>query len=137
MFIAHPELLDLFNRTNQKIGAQPLALANTIYFAAENIDHLDALTPQVKIIAHKHRAVTVLPEHYPIVGKYLLIAIKDFLGEKATPNILDAWEAAYGIIAKVFIDAEKELYDELGPHATSSFLIIVNGTKPLSCSSGP
>ncbi|CAF4814239.1 unnamed protein product, partial [Rotaria sp. Silwood2] len=52
MFIAHPELLDLFNRTNQKIGAQPLALANTIYFAAENIDHLDALTPQVKIIAH-------------------------------------------------------------------------------------
>ncbi|CAF4207144.1 unnamed protein product, partial [Rotaria sordida] len=78
MFAAHPELLNLFNQTNQKVGTQPLALANTVYFAAENIDHLDVLTPQVKLIAHKHRALTVLPEHYPIVGKYLLLAIKEF-----------------------------------------------------------
>ncbi|CAF4619238.1 unnamed protein product [Rotaria sp. Silwood2] len=137
MFIAHPELLDLFNRTNQKIGAQPLALANTIYFAAENIDHLDVLTPQINIIAHKHRAVTVLPEHYPIVGKYLLIAIKDFLGEKATPKILDAWEAAYVVIAKVFIDAEKELYDELGPDEHDKGFVPLTIIKKEEIACGP
>ena len=72
MFAAHPELLNLFNQTNQKIATQPLALANTVYYAAANIDHLDVLMEEVKYIAHKHRALTVLSEHYPIVGKYLL-----------------------------------------------------------------
>jgi len=114
LFEAHPELLNLFNQTNQKIGSQPLALANTVYFAAENIDNLGVLMPQVKLIAHKHRALTVQPEHYPIVGKYLLQAIAEYLGTKATPEILDAWAAAYDLIASIFIDVEKQLYDELG-----------------------
>ncbi|CAF0907157.1 unnamed protein product [Rotaria sordida] len=115
MFQAHPELLNLFNQTNQKTGTQPLALANTVYFAADNIDHLDILMPQFQLIAHKHRALTVLPEYYPIVGKYLLEAIAKFLGEKATSKILDAWSTAYNIIATIFINLEKQLYDELGP----------------------
>lgn len=114
LFAAHPDLLDLFNQTNQKIGTQPLALANTVYFAAENIDHLDVLLPQVRLIAHKHRALMVRPEHYPIVGQYLLFAIGEFLGDKATKEILDAWAAAYDIIATIFIDLEKDLYNELG-----------------------
>ncbi|CAF0894632.1 unnamed protein product [Adineta steineri] len=116
MFENHPELLDIFNQTNQKIGTQPLALANTIYFAAENIDNLEAIMPVIKHITHKHRALTIQPEHYPIVGKYLLLAIKQFLGEKSTQDILDAWAAAYDIIANIFIDLEKKLYDELGPN---------------------
>ena len=114
MFSDHPELLDMFNITNQKIGTQPLALANTIYFAAENIDHLDVLLPQVLMIAHKHRALRVLPEHYPIVGENLLKAIKIFLADQATQEILDAWKAAYIIIADVFIKIEQQLYQELG-----------------------
>jgi nitric oxide dioxygenase len=114
MFEVHPEFLDLFNRTNQKIGTQPLALANTIYFAAENIDNLNVLLPQLMLIAHKHRALMVLPEHYPIVGEHLLKAIKEFLGDKATKEILDAWLVAYGIIAQTFIEIEKKLYEELG-----------------------
>ncbi|CAF1684892.1 unnamed protein product, partial [Adineta ricciae] len=65
LFKSHPELLNLFNQTNQKIGTQPLALANTVYFAAENIDNLEVLMPQVLTIANKHRALTVQPEHYP------------------------------------------------------------------------
>ncbi|CAF1182468.1 unnamed protein product [Adineta steineri] len=116
MFENHPELLDIFNQTNQKIGTQPLALANTIYFAAENIDNLETIMPLIKHITHKHRALTIQPEHYPIVGKYLLLAIQQFLGDKSTQDILDAWAAAYNIIANIFIDIEKQLYDELGPN---------------------
>ncbi|CAF1641967.1 unnamed protein product [Rotaria magnacalcarata] len=137
MFEAHPELLNIFNRTNQKVGTQPLALANTIYYAAENIDHLDVLAPQVALIAHKHRALTVLPEHYPIVGKYLLIAIKEFLGDNGTQEILDAWGAAYGIIAKIFIDAEQELYNELGPNEHDKGFVPLNIVKKETVASGP
>ena len=137
MFAAHPELLNLFNQTNQKTGIQPLALANTVYYAAANIDHLDVLMEEVKYIAHKHRALTVLPEHYPIVGKYLLIAIKEFLGEKSTPGILDAWAAAYSIIADIFINVEKQLYDELGPDECDKGFVPLTIVKKETIASGP
>ena len=114
LFENHPELLNYFNQTNQKTGTQPLALANIVYFAAENIDHLDKLQLSLDIIAHKHRAITVQPCHYPIVGKYMLQAIKEFLGDKATTDILDAWSNAYTIIANCLIQREKQLYDLLG-----------------------
>ncbi|MFD1413165.1 NO-inducible flavohemoprotein [Oceanobacillus jeddahense] len=108
----HPELKNVFNQTNQRKGGQPKALANTVYAAAANIEHLEDILPHVKQIAHKHTSLNIKPEQYPIVGKYLLIAIKDVLGEAATDNIIDAWEKAYGVIADVFISVEKEMYEE-------------------------
>ncbi|CAF3425011.1 unnamed protein product [Rotaria socialis] len=111
---AHPELRNIFNQSNQTTGSQPLALAFTLYCAAEHINHLDVLMPQVEQIAYKHRALLVKPEHYPIVGKFLLEAIAEVLGAKATPEILEAWKAAYSVISSIFIGLEKKLYAKLG-----------------------
>ncbi len=66
----------------------------------------------MKQIAHKHRSLVIKPEHYPIVGEHLLGAIKQVLGDAATDEILNAWGEAYGVISQVFIDIEKEMYDE-------------------------
>lgn len=107
-----PELKNVFNQTNQRKGGQPKALANTVYAAAANIEHLEDILPHVKQIAHKHTSLNIRPEQYPIVGKYLLIAIKDVLGEAATDEIIGAWEKAYGVIADVFISVENEMYEE-------------------------
>lgn len=112
MLDEHKELLNIFNRTNQKIGAQPTALATTVVAAAKNIDDLSPLIGHVKQIGHKHRALQIKPEHYPIVGEYLLKAIKKVLGDAATPEIINAWGEAYGAIADVFINVEKEMYAE-------------------------
>ncbi|KIL51291.1 dihydropteridine reductase [Jeotgalibacillus alimentarius] len=112
LFEAHPELLNIFNHANQKQGRQQTALANTVYAAAVHIDQLEAIIPAVKKIAHKHRSLGVLPEHYPIVGEYLLKAIKDVLGDAATDDILTAWGEAYGVIADAFISIEKDMYDD-------------------------
>jgi nitric oxide dioxygenase len=112
MFGNHPELLNIFNHANQKQGRQQKALAGTVYAAAMYIDNLEAILPVVKQIAQKHRSLGILPEHYPIVGKHLLLAIKDVLGDAATDEIVDAWAQAYNVIADVFISVEAELYDE-------------------------
>lgn len=108
----HPELKNVFNQTHQKVGEQPRALANTIYAAALHIDNLEAILPRVKQIAEKHRSLNIRPEHYPIVGEYLLQAIKDVLGEAATDDIIDAWAKAYGVIADVFIGVEADMYKQ-------------------------
>lgn len=112
MFSNHPELLNIFNHANQKKGRQPTALANSIYAAALHIDQLENILPVVKQIAHKHRSLGVTAEQYPIVGKHLLLAIKEVLGDAATDEIIEAWKEAYGVIADVFIQVEKEMYDE-------------------------
>ncbi len=112
MFEAHPELLNIFNHVNQSEGRQQAALANTVYAAAANIDNLEAILPAVVQIAHKHKSLGITPDQYPIVGKYLLGAIEEVLGDAATPEILGAWEAAYGVIADVFIGIEEDMYNQ-------------------------
>ncbi len=113
MFEAHPELLNIFNHVNQQQGRQQTALANTVLAAAKYIDNLEAIVPAVVQIANKHVSLGIVPEQYPIVGKYLLGAIKEVLGDAATPEILGAWEEAYGVIADAFIGVEAGMYDKM------------------------
>ncbi|ERL55228.1 globin domain-containing protein [Psychrobacter aquaticus] len=124
MFIEHPELLDIFNETNQKLGRQQNALASTVLAAAKNIEHLAVLLPQVTGISHKHRALQILPEHYPIVGKHLIGAIKQVLGEAANDDIINAWTEAYDEIANVFIQLEKDMYKEEMWQGFTAFKVI-------------
>lgn len=111
MFKNHPELLNIFNHANQKQGRQQKALASTVYQAAKYIDQLEAILPVVTQIAHKHRSLGIKPEHYPIVGEHLLLAIKEVLQDAATEGIIDAWAKAYGVIADAFISVEKGMYE--------------------------
>ncbi|MFS0690975.1 NO-inducible flavohemoprotein [Sporosarcina sp. 179-K 8C2 HS] len=112
LFAAHPELLNIFNHANQSKGRQQTALANAVYAAAANIDNLGAIIPAVVQIAHKHRSLGIEKEHYPIVGYHLLGAIKEVLGDAATPEIIAAWGEAYGVIADAFIGIEQDMYDK-------------------------
>jgi len=112
MFEAHPELLNIFNQANQSQGRQQNALASLVYAAAENIDNLEAVLPAVVQVAHKHKSLNITPEQYPIVGYYLLGAIKEVLGDAATPEIIGAWGEAYEVIAGVFIGIEKDMFEE-------------------------
>lgn len=112
MFEVHPELLNIFNQANQKQGRQQTALANTVYAAAVHIDNLDAILPAVVQIANKHVSLGVKAEHYPIVGEYLLKAIKEVLGDAATDEVINAWAEAYGVIADVFISIENGMYEK-------------------------
>ncbi|MDQ0417491.1 nitric oxide dioxygenase [Croceifilum oryzae] len=112
LFKKHPELKNIFNVTHQQSGTQPQALANAVYAVAVNIDQLENLLPAVRHIAHKHRSLGVKPSQYPVVGKYLLLAIQEVLGDDASPEIIHVWGKAYQILADLFIQIESEMYKE-------------------------
>lgn len=104
-------VLPLFNSVHQQSGAQPRALARSVLMYAKHIDDLSGLGNLPSQIIHKHVSLQVQPEHYPIVGRYLLRAIREVLGaEIATDAVLDAWGAAYGQLAEILISAEKGIY---------------------------
>ncbi|HDE9853687.1 TPA: nitric oxide dioxygenase [Staphylococcus aureus] len=113
MFKAHPELLNMFNQTNQKRGMQSSALAQAVMAAAVNIDNLSVIKPVIMPVAYKHCALQVYAEHYPIVGENLLKAIQDVTGLEENDPVIQAWAKVYGVIADVFIQIEKEIYDQM------------------------
>ena len=113
MFAAHPELLsDLFNRGNQKQGAQQKALAASVAtFAAQLVDP-DAPDPVMMLdrIAHKHVSLGITPDQYQIVHDNLMAAIVDVLGDAVTPEVAEAWDKVYWLMADVLIKHEAKLY---------------------------
>lgn len=117
LFAEHPELTNLFNMGNQANGVQQQSLAAAVFAYAANIDNAQALQPVVQRIVHKHASVGIRAEHYPIVGRHLLGAIQEVLGEAATPALLAAWEEAYGELAGVLIATERDMYSQAGIEA--------------------
>lgn len=112
MLSHNPELMQVFNMGHQRAGFQQQALAGAVLAYAENIENLPALLGAVVHIANKHVSVGIRAEHYPIVGKHLIASIKEVLGDAATPELIDAWTAAYMQLADVLIGAEKAIYDK-------------------------
>ena len=110
MFEGDPQVRAFFNQAHQHSGGQQRALAGAICAYAANIDNLGALGPAVELIAQKHCSLGIRPEHYPIVGKHLLVAVKDVLGDAASAEVIAAWGEAYGLLAQVLIDRERAIY---------------------------
>ncbi len=125
VFAELPALTNLFNMGNQANGAQQQSLASAVFAYAANIGNPDALGPVVNRIVHKHVSVGIRAEHYPIVGRHLLGAIAETLGEAATPELLAAWGEAYNALADIFIAAEREMYASAGiePGATRTMRV--------------
>ncbi|RKU44674.1 hypothetical protein DL546_004176 [Coniochaeta pulveracea] len=111
LLAAHEELKNVFSLTSQTTGRQPRALAGAVLAYATYIDDLPKLHHAVERIAHKHVSLQITAPQYDIVGQFLMEAIGQVLGDAATPAIVDAWTAAYGVLASVFINREAEMYE--------------------------
>lgn len=106
----NPELKNIFNMTNQKSGNQKQALAMAVYAFSKYVDNLSVILGDVERIAQKHASLGIKPEHYPLVGAALLESIKEILNPG--DDVISAWASGYGVLANVFIEREKQLYQE-------------------------
>ena len=117
LFLAHPELKNVFNMTHQeKNGEQQEALARAIYGFAKNLDNLGVLQDLLNRIGHKHVSLGVTADQYPVVGANLLEAIHEVVSEKIDVENADvitaAWEKGYWLLANMMIKNEANLYEQ-------------------------
>jgi nitric oxide dioxygenase len=104
------EIRDLFNQSHHGLsGAQPRSLAGAVHAYADNIDRLDACGPMIERIANRHTGLGVRPEHYPCVGRALIGALRDVLGQAATREVVAAWVEAYEYLAGILMAREREI----------------------------
>ncbi|MGR6318364.1 globin domain-containing protein [Micromonospora soli] len=116
MFDAHPELLDIFNRSNQATGQQKAALAAAVVAYAEHLtgDGTAPWGPILDRIAHKHASLGITATQYTIVGRHLLAAVGEVLGDAVTPAVAAAWDEVYWLLACELIAREARLYTGAG-----------------------
>ncbi|MET9112105.1 globin domain-containing protein [Streptomyces zhihengii] len=115
MFEERPELLrTLFNRANQATGAQREALAGAVAAFATILVERPGERPDAILgrIAHKHASLGITPDQYTLVGRHLLGAVAEVLGDAVTPEVGAAWDEVYWLMANALIAAEARLYAE-------------------------
>ncbi|KKK06842.1 globin domain-containing protein [Micromonospora sp. HK10] len=112
MFDAHPDLLNIFNRGNQATGQQKAALAAAVVAYAEHLTGGSTVSwgPILDRIAHKHASLGITASQYPIVGRHLLAAVGEVLGDAVTPAVAAAWDEVYWLLACELIAREARLY---------------------------
>ena len=112
MFAEHPELLRVFNQGNQATGEQSRALAASVVAYAVQLIDPDAppFTHVLRRIAYKHVSLGIRPEQYTVVGRHLLAAVGEVLGDAVTPEIAAAWDEVYWLFATQLVAEEARLY---------------------------
>lgn len=110
LFSANPEVKHYFNLSNQANGQQQFALFSAIARFATYLAEPQKLTALKQQIAHKHVALQILPEHYPIVGEHLLATLRELFPNEFSAEIESAWLAAYLMIADLLITEETMHY---------------------------
>lgn len=122
MFENDPEVKPYFNPAHQISGRQQKALSAAVCAYAQHIDDPAAITEAIELIAQKHTSLGIKPEHYPIVGRNLLAAFREVLGDGATDDVMDAWAEAYSQLVNIFIARERQIYaDQQDYHGWNGF----------------
>jgi hemoglobin-like flavoprotein len=104
LFDMDPSLKPMFPAD---LTEQKKKLMTTLNHVVTSLENLPALVPAVQALGKKHVGYGVKPEHYGTVGSALLSTLDAGLGPSFTPEVKDAWTAAYGTLSSVMIEAGK------------------------------
>jgi hemoglobin-like flavoprotein len=102
LFELDPELKALFKGDMTEQGKK---LMQMIGVAVNGLTRLEEIVPAVQQLGKRHVGYGVTPAHYDTVGAALIWTLELGLGKSFTPQVKDAWAAAYTLLAGVMIDA--------------------------------
>lgn len=104
LFREHPSVRPMFP-TDTEVQATKLAAELRRIVGA--LLAPERFAKQVRSLGARHQAYGAQPAHYEAGGAVLLATFHDQLGDAFTPELHDAWAAAYGTIAALMIEAQQ------------------------------
>jgi hemoglobin-like flavoprotein len=78
-------------------------LMATLAIVVNGLSNLEMILPAASSLATRHVAYGAKPEHYPVVGEALLQTLEKGLGTEWTPEVAEAWTAAYTTLSGFMI----------------------------------
>ena len=79
-----------------------------IDYAVTGLDKLDTILPTIQDLGKRHVGYGVKEEYYETVGEALLSTLEWGLGRDFTPEVKDAWAAAYKLLSDTMKSAARE-----------------------------
>jgi hemoglobin-like flavoprotein len=104
LFELDPTVRALFKTDLTEQGRK---LMQMIGVAVRGLDRLDELGLAVRDLGTRHAAYGVKDGHYETVGAALLWTLERGLGSEFTPEVEQAWTAAYGVLAATMKEAAR------------------------------
>lgn len=99
LFEIDPSAARLFQGVD--MTAQRARLVQALTVVVRALDDVDRLLPPLVALGSRHAKYGVEPHHFDSVGRALIQALAETLGEEFTPEVRAAWGEAYGVIASV------------------------------------
>lgn len=96
LFEIDPSLRPLFKGD---LKTQARMVMTAIGLAVAGLDRPDGLSDQVKALGSRHISYGVQPRDVNTFGAALIWALEQALGPAFTPEVKDAWVAAYGVLS--------------------------------------
>ena len=87
----------------EDMSGQRKKLMMMLAAVVNGLGNLESILPAASALAKRHVDYGAKPEHYPVVGGALLWTLEKGLGEAWTPDVADAWTAAYGTLSGYMI----------------------------------
>jgi hemoglobin-like flavoprotein len=78
-------------------------LMATLAVVVGGLNNLESILPAASALATRHVSYGAKAEHYPVVGAALLWTLEKGLGAAWTPEVAEAWTAAYATLSGFMI----------------------------------
>jgi nitric oxide dioxygenase len=85
------------------MAEQRRKLMTMLAAVVNGLGNLESILPAASALAIRHVNYGARTEHYPVVGSALLWTLEKGLGDAWTPEVADAWTAAYGTLSGYMI----------------------------------
>jgi hemoglobin-like flavoprotein len=99
LFEIDPTTRKLFRATD--MVAQRKKLLQTLSFAINGLNDLDALASKVEDLGRRHAGYGVTDPQYDSVGAALLWTLEQGLGQAWTPAVASAWTEVYQLLSRI------------------------------------
>jgi ferredoxin-NADP reductase/hemoglobin-like flavoprotein len=104
-FAANPRYRKYFSG---EAAAQHRRLFQAVQRIVADLDRLDEFLPYLRRLALRHRKFGLRAPHYEAFGASLLATVARYCGPRWTERTNAAWEAGYGLVANVMLEAAAE-----------------------------
>jgi len=107
LFETDPTAAPLF--ANSSMAEQGTKLMTALAFVVNALKRPEEVVPVAQAMAKRHVGYGVSDAQYDTVGAALLWTLGQGLGAAFTPDVRDAWTAAYGLLSGVMLEAAREV----------------------------
>ena len=136
LFALAPDLKDMFPEDLTLQRHKFMQMMSAIVYGLDNVA---GISNYVSDLGRRHMVYEVEDEHYTYLGEAFLSMLEKVLEGDFTPEVREAWEAAYDMLARLMREASEGPFSSEGFFAsvirsviTSQYGVVVAKQKPVT-----